>query len=148
MKTTRRRFVLGGALASAGAASVVAREQLSILAGDPAAAAEAEVEIAEADVRRLELDLRSRFASAYAGYQTARRISEAYRTEIIPKADQAYRLYLEKYQQMTAAYPQVLIARRTWLQVNLDYLDALDELYRAALPLRGFLLTGGAEDVR
>ena len=109
------------------------------------AAAEAELVSAEAEVRRQELVLRSRFAAAFSAYQEALRTSEAYRTEILPKADEAYRLYLARYEQMTAAYPQVLIARRTWLQVNLDYIDALERLYRAALPLQGFLLTDAVE---
>lgn len=104
------------------------------------AASEAELRVAEAELRRLELDVRSRFAVAMSKYRNAARISEAYRTEIIPRAEEAYRLYLEKYQEMQAAYPQVLIARRTMLQSNLDYIAALEELYRAGLPLRGFLV--------
>src|SRR6185369_4361885 len=77
----------------------------------------------------------------FARYQDALRVSDAYRKEIIPRADQAYQLYLAKYQEMAAAYPQVLIARRTWLQVNLDYVSALEQLYQAALPLQGFMVT-------
>jgi cobalt-zinc-cadmium efflux system outer membrane protein len=109
------------------------------------AAAEAELVGAQADVRRQELTVRSRFTTAFTAYRDAVRTSEAYRTEIIPKAEQAYRLYLEKYQTMNAAYPQVLIARRTWLQVNLDYIDALEEVYRAALPLQGLLVTDAGD---
>jgi hypothetical protein len=37
----------------------------------------------------------------------------------------------------------VLIARRTMLQSNLDYIAALENLYRAGLPLRGFLIGEG-----
>ena len=88
--------------------------------------------------------VRLSFEEVYTAYVNALRISDVYRTEIIPKADEAYRLYLARYQEMTAAYPQVLIARRTWIQANLDYIDALEELYRSALPLRGFLLGGEA----
>lgn len=105
-------------------------------------AAEAELRAAEAESRRLELGIRSRFATAFARYRDAIRVSEAYRSEIIPRAEEAYRLYVEKYQEMQAAYPQVLIARRTLLQANLDYIAALEGLYRAGLPLRGFLIEG------
>ncbi len=104
------------------------------------AASEAELRVAEAELRRLELDVRGRFATAMSRYRNAARVSEAYRTEIIPRAEEAYRLYLEKYQEMQAAYPQVLIARRTMLQSSLDYIAALEELYRAGLPLRGLLV--------
>jgi len=103
-------------------------------------AAEAELRISEAELRRLELGIRSRFTSAMARYRDAARISEAYEKEIIPRAEEAYRLYLERYQEMQAAYPQVLIARRTLLQSNLDYIAALESLYRASIPLRGFLI--------
>jgi cobalt-zinc-cadmium efflux system outer membrane protein len=106
------------------------------------AAAEADLRAAEADLRRLELGIRSRFTTAMTRYRNAARIAEAYRTEIIPRAEEAYRLYLEKYQEMQAAYPQVLIARRTMLQSNLDYIAAIENLYRAGLPLRGFLIEG------
>jgi outer membrane protein, heavy metal efflux system len=104
------------------------------------AAAEAELRAAESDARRLELGIRSRFTMSFARYRDAVRVSEAYRTEIIPRAEEAYRLYKEKYQEMMAAYPQVLIARRTLLQANLEYIAALGDLYRAGLPLRGFLV--------
>jgi cobalt-zinc-cadmium efflux system outer membrane protein len=106
------------------------------------AAAEAEIRAAEAEARQLERELRGRFETVYTSYVNALRVSDVYREEIIPKADEAYRLYLARYQEMTAAYPQVLIARRTWIRANLDYIDTLEELYRTALPLQGFLLGG------
>ncbi len=104
------------------------------------AAAEAELRAAEADVRRVEMSIRSRHANALEGYREAARIAEAYRTEIMPRAEEAYRLYLEKYGAMMAAYPQVLISRRTLLESNLEYLEAVEKLYRAGLPLRGYLI--------
>jgi cobalt-zinc-cadmium efflux system outer membrane protein len=110
-------------------------------------AAEAELRASEAELRRLELGIRSRFATAMARYRDAARVSEAYRTEIIPRAEEAYQLYLDKYQEMQAAYPQVLIARRTLLQSNLDYIAALENLYRAGLPLRGFLIGEGTSSM-
>jgi cobalt-zinc-cadmium efflux system outer membrane protein len=109
------------------------------------AEAEAELRVAEAELRRLELEVRSRFSNVFTRYRDAVRASEIYRTEIIPRAERSFRLYSEKYQEMAAAYPQVLISRRTWLQTNLDYIAALEELYRAALPLRGFLIGEATE---
>jgi cobalt-zinc-cadmium efflux system outer membrane protein len=108
-------------------------------------AAEAELRAAEAELRRLELGVRSRFVTVFTRYRDAARVSEIYRTEIIPRAERAYQLYADKYQEMAAAYPQVLIARRTWLQTNLDSIAALESLYRAALPLRGFLIGEATE---
>jgi len=111
------------------------------------AAAEADLRAAEADLRRLELGIRSRFATATARYRDAARVAEAYRVEIVPRAEEAYQLYLTKYQDMMASYPQVLIARRTMLQSNLDYIAALESLYRAGLPLRGFLIAEGTSSM-
>jgi cobalt-zinc-cadmium efflux system outer membrane protein len=111
-------------------------------------AAESEIEIAEAELRLVELGLRSQFSTVYTRFQNARRIAETYKTEIIPRAETAYRLYLDKYRQMTAAYPQVLIARRTVLQVNLDYIAAIEGLWDAVFPLRGFLLAGDTSGSR
>jgi outer membrane protein, heavy metal efflux system len=110
------------------------------------ATAEAELRAAQAELRALEIGIRSRFNVAFSRYSDAVRVSEAYRTEIIPRAEQAYRLYLEKYREMMAAYPQVLIARRTWLQANLDYVAALEDLVKAGVPLRGFLIAGAAPE--
>ena len=104
------------------------------------ATAEAELRAAKAELRALEIGIRSRFNVAFSLYRDSVRISEAYRNEIIPRAEQAYQLYLEKYREMMAAYPQVLIARRTWLQANLEYVAALEEVVRASVPLRGFLI--------
>jgi cobalt-zinc-cadmium efflux system outer membrane protein len=106
------------------------------------AAAEADVLAANAELRSTELAVRSRYTSVYTAYRDAQRTADIYRTQIIPRAEQSYALYLDKYRQMTAAYPQVLIARRTWLQVNVDYIASLERLYRAALPIQGLLVSG------
>jgi len=107
------------------------------------AAAQAEAEIAEAEVRRLELELRARLASEFSGYARARGLVEKYRSAVIPKAQAAYELYLARYRDMTAAYPQVLIAQRTLAQVQAEYLGALDDVWRHAVLLEGSLLEGG-----
>lgn len=64
---------------------------------------------------------------------------------MIPRASKAYELYLAKYKQMGAAYPQVLIAQRTLFQLQTDYIGALESLWTNALALKGFLLTDGLE---
>jgi cobalt-zinc-cadmium efflux system outer membrane protein len=107
-------------------------------AGGIAAASAGEIR-AEAEVRRLQLELESRLASAFDSYLTALRAAEVYRAEILPRADEAYRLYLARYREMAAAYPQVLIAQRTLLEMNEEYLSRLEEAWRAALQIQGFL---------
>jgi cobalt-zinc-cadmium efflux system outer membrane protein len=109
------------------------------------AAARADQARAEAERRRLELDLQSRYAAVFEEYLTALRESEVYRDEVVPRAEEAFRLYLARYREMGAAYPQVLIAQRTLLEMNVEYLDSLEKAWRAALRLQGFLVGEGLE---
>ncbi|HEY2961076.1 MAG TPA: TolC family protein, partial [Pyrinomonadaceae bacterium] len=112
------------------------------------AAAEADLAIAERDVERQQLVLRSRFATSFREYRNAQQIVERYRTQIIPRAREAYQTYLTSFRQMAAAYPQVLIAQRTLFQVEVDYAKALIELRERAIGLRGFLLEGGLDQIK
>lgn len=107
------------------------------------AAARAEEARAAADLQRLELSLQARGAATFADYLTSLRRAETYRTELLPRADEAYRLYLARYKEMGAAYPQVLVAQRTYVQLSAEYLDALVRASRAASSLQGFLVGDG-----
>jgi outer membrane protein, heavy metal efflux system len=109
------------------------------------AAARADETRAQAEVTRLELALQSRAASRFATYLTALRDAEAYRSEILPRAEEAYRLYLTRYRDMAAAYPQVLVAQRTFFELSTEYLESLSEAWRAALQLQGFLAGDGLD---
>jgi cobalt-zinc-cadmium efflux system outer membrane protein len=109
-------------------------------------AALAEQSRAELEVRRLELALESRFAEVFEQYLTALRASETYRTEMLPRAEEAYRLYLARYREMAAAYPQVLIAQRSLLELTDEYLQTLDDAWRAALRVQGLLVGGALEE--
>jgi cobalt-zinc-cadmium efflux system outer membrane protein len=109
------------------------------------AAARAEETRAQAEVTRLELALQSRAVSQFASYLTALRASEAYRSEILPRAEEAYRLYLSRYRQMAAAYPQVLVAQRTLFEMSNEYLENLNDAWHAALQLQGFLAGDGLD---
>jgi cobalt-zinc-cadmium efflux system outer membrane protein len=103
------------------------------------AAGLAEESRAKAEVRRIELALESRFAEVFGRYLTALRSSETYQTEILPRAEEAHRLYLARYREMAASYPQVLIAQRSLFQLTEEYLEALDGAWHAALAVQGLL---------
>jgi outer membrane protein, heavy metal efflux system len=109
------------------------------------AAARADETRAQVEVTRIDLALQSRGASQFANYLTALRASEAYRAEILPRAEEAYRLYLSRYREMAAAYPQVLVAQRTFFEMSNEYLESLNEAWRAALQLQGFLAGDGLD---
>ena len=91
--------------------------------------------------------LRSRFAASFREYRNAQQMIERYRTQVVPRARQAYEMYLSSFRQMAAAYPQVLIAQRTLFQVEVEYARALVQLRQRAVGLRGFLLEGGLDAI-
>ena len=108
-------------------------------------AARADLERAQQETRRTELVLRQRSAAVFERYQMARATAEKYKSQTIPRAARAYKLYMSKYYEMAAAYPQVLISQRTLFQVQADYVSALSSLWTSYVALKGFLLTDGLE---
>jgi outer membrane protein, heavy metal efflux system len=109
------------------------------------AAASAELDFAEREARRVELTLRARTAAAFRAYQNALSVATEYREQIVPRARQAYELYLASFKQMAAAYPQALIAQRTFFQTQTEYVRALVDVWRNAILLQGFMLTGALD---
>jgi outer membrane protein, heavy metal efflux system len=109
------------------------------------AAAGAELEMAEREVRRVELMLRARFASSFRTYLNALRVATRYEQQIVPEAQGAYETYLRNFRGMAAAYPQVLIAQRTLFQVRAEYVEALVNTWANAILLRGYLLNGALD---
>jgi cobalt-zinc-cadmium efflux system outer membrane protein len=110
------------------------------------AAARAEADRAQLEARRLELALRARLAEAFRRYATARERAERLSGAIIPRAEQAHRLYLDRFRQMAAAYPQVLIAQRTLFQARAEYVAAIADVWHEAALIEGFLLSGGLDE--
>jgi len=108
-------------------------------------AARADETRAQSDLRRLELSLQSQAAAEFSTYLTALRASESYREEILPQAEEAHRLYLTRYREMAAAYPQVLVAQRTLFEMSADYLESLEGAWRSALRIQGYLAGEGLQ---
>jgi len=107
------------------------------------AAAKYEVEGAKQELSRLKLQLARDTATVFRDYDSARVTARQYKTEMLPRAEQAYRLYQTNYQQMSAAYPQALISQRTLFQLEGDYVEALRTAWQSALSIRGFGLMNG-----
>ena len=107
------------------------------------AAAKGEIESAKQELVRLKLQLERDLAAMFRDYDSARTIVQQYKTEMLPRAEQAYRLYQTTYQRMAAAYPQVLISQRTLFQLEADYIQALDNAWQSSLVIRGFGLMDG-----
>jgi outer membrane protein, heavy metal efflux system len=109
------------------------------------ATARAEETLAQAEVARLELSLRANAAAEFAEYLTALRSAESFRGEILPRAERSYTLYLSRYREMAAAYPQVVVAQRTLFDMAREYLVHLETAWRSALRLQGLMAGDGLE---
>ncbi len=108
-------------------------------------AAKAEIERANQDVLREQLSLRQQAVPLAQSYETAKFEAERYKSQLIPRAARAYELYLKKYQNMAQAYPQVLVSQRTYFQLQVGYIMALHEVWRNAIALQNYTLSGGLD---
>jgi len=108
-------------------------------------AAKAEIERANQDVLREQLSLREQAAPLAQMYLSAKFEADRYKTQLIPRAARAHELYLKKYQEMAQAYPQVLVSQRTLFQLQIGYLTALHDVWRSAIALENYTLTGGLD---
>lgn len=108
-------------------------------------AARAEAEHARLEVQHTKLALQARLAAAFKDYQDSSIAVERYRMRIIPKARQAYDLYLANFRQMAGAYPQALIAQRNLFQYQDNYVAALVTTWQRVVEIQGLLLGGDME---
>jgi cobalt-zinc-cadmium efflux system outer membrane protein len=69
-----------------------------------------------------------------------------YRDQNLPDAREAYRLYMESFQKRRAAWPQVLVAQRSYFQISVDYTHALEQARRAEIAILGLLLVDGLDE--
>jgi cobalt-zinc-cadmium efflux system outer membrane protein len=109
------------------------------------AAESAGVEAAREEARRVELELRNRFAMYGEDYGSSRLIADKYRVEILPRLERAYKLMVEQYGLMTASFIRVLILERMLYENETAYVDALEHTWTSSIALRGFLLDGSLE---
>jgi outer membrane protein, heavy metal efflux system len=106
------------------------------------AAAQAGLEQARAEAQRVRLALRHDAAPLIEQYNIAAAESARYKSDLLPRAQRAYELYRDRYQQMAAAYPQVLVSERTLFELQLAYVRSVGALWQAAARLRNFGLEG------
>ena len=109
------------------------------------ATAKADAERARRKVERVKLVLRERSASVVQNYTFSQVAVDRYKNQMIPRAQKAYEMYTKKYREMAAAYPQVLIAQRTLMQLEVSYTTALETFATSSLFLQSYLLTDGLE---
>jgi cobalt-zinc-cadmium efflux system outer membrane protein len=105
--------------------------------------AKADLERSQAEIQRLQLELSRQTTGQFRDYTTARMAADRYRNSMLPRAQKAYDLYKANYQNMAAAYPQVLIAQRTLFQLQVDYIQSLAMVWRSALQIQSYGLSDG-----
>jgi cobalt-zinc-cadmium efflux system outer membrane protein len=104
-------------------------------------AARADVARTREEVRLVELRLTERLAGAFRRYQASAQQAEAYRRQILPRADESLRLVRIGYERGDPkySYNAVLDAQRTLVQARLAYVQILAELWRASAEIEGLL---------
>ena len=100
---------------------------------------------AQNEVRRVELELRQRFAAIFEQYVNASQQAQKYADDILPNAAKTLELVRSGYRQGELNYQTLLISQRTYFQANLSYLESLRQLRVSAVALEGLLLSGGLQ---
>ncbi len=104
--------------------------------------AEAEWVVALQEVERVQLSLQNRLAVSYRTYANARQQVERYRQRMVPKSKRSLDLVTAGYEKGEVRYLTLLTAQQTYVQVNLSYLKALQQLRAASTLIEGQLLSG------
>ncbi|NUQ65962.1 MAG: TolC family protein [Pirellulales bacterium] len=107
--------------------------------------AQSELVAAQAEVDRLELQLYNRLAEAFERYRNSQTQITRYTSEILPSAQQAMELVAQGYRQGELSYLELLTSQRTFADVNLDYLESLQQFWTSTVAIEGMLLTGGLQ---
>ncbi|QDU52882.1 Cobalt-zinc-cadmium resistance protein CzcC precursor [Gimesia panareensis] len=105
--------------------------------------AQADLNQSRANVKRLELSLMSRLSNTYRDYRTSRQHVETYRDKMLPKAKQAYEVMHDSYYKRRAAWMDVLMAQKMYLNLQQDYIRSQLQSQETEVAIRGMLLTGG-----
>src|SRR5262249_23253626 len=92
-------------------------------------AAQADLERAQAEVKRIDLVLRERAASFVENFRTAKIMADRYRTQILPRAQRAYELIHKRYGLLQASYRQVLLSENMLFRSETDYIGSLETLW-------------------
>ncbi|MGQ9822059.1 MAG: TolC family protein [Thermogutta sp.] len=100
-----------------------------------------EVSAAESAVRELELDLRARLAEVYARYRDARAEAERYQSTILPTTAEVLELTRKSFLAGEVNFTELLLAERSYIEKQSEYLDALRRFRTAEAELAGDLVT-------
>jgi cobalt-zinc-cadmium efflux system outer membrane protein len=106
------------------------------------ARAQAELNSACFEVRRIELQIQERLTAAFRRYENARNQVDTYGRDLLPSAKQSLELATLGYRQGETPYLDLLTAQRTFFRIKMSYLDALKDLQTSYALIEGMLLEG------
>jgi cobalt-zinc-cadmium efflux system outer membrane protein len=104
---------------------------------------QADLARSQAEVTRVELDLRQRLADAFNRYRTALETAQIYRDAIIPRSTEAYDVQRDMYDKRRAPWPDVVASQRAVLEAKARYTQTLLELRQEEVAICGLLLVDG-----
>lgn len=104
--------------------------------------AQADLNRAHADARRMELELQMQLAADYRNYLSAWQRVEVYQTAMLPKAAEATELLEQSYKDRRAAWVDVLTSQRLQMTLETEFVDSLKTYRETDIAIRGMLLTG------
>lgn len=111
------------------------------------AAAQAEYCRAVMEVERIKNSIQARLASVSREYDSALAAVDTYANQILPSAQDTLELAEVAYKSGETSFVQVLVARRTYFESNLQYLLAQSQLAQARAKVDGYVLTGGLDSI-
>ncbi|MEZ6135770.1 MAG: TolC family protein [Pirellulaceae bacterium] len=97
---------------------------------------------ANEDMQRLRFAFGSRLAPVFERFNSAKQRVESYRDRIMPKAEETIKLVRKTYEMGEVNFDSLLQTQRTYTQIRLAYIDALEQLRVAEAEIDGLLLSG------
>ena len=111
------------------------------------AAARAEYGRAQLESQRIENAIRGRLAVVSRDFESATEAVTIYGTSILPDAQEALQLAEIAYKAGEMDFVQLLLARRTYFESNLQYVSSQAKLASARAKVDGFVLSGSLDSV-
>ncbi len=99
------------------------------------------------EVERVQNSIRQRLAVVSSDYGTSRVAVQRYSKLILPNAAETLKLAEIAYKAGETSFVQVLVARRTYFDTNLQYLSAQTLLAQSDARVDGYVLTGALNPV-
>lgn len=111
-------------------------------------AAQAEICRAQMEALRIKNSIEERLAVVSREYDTATAAIDLYSNNILPSARESLEIANQAYQAGEVGFVQILLARKTFFDTNLKYVDAQSQLAAAQSRIDGYVLTGALNSVR